>query len=315
MFDKHGRKRITLESLIKLEINGRRISTGRLAEESGEVKESIVDGHVIKYHFIDLRDISSKDSSLLPEEIPMEAVTIGHSSLLGKMISDEDIHPIRYLTVDSIDKCNNLHEIIDKKGILFLCMDTFNKVLLEPLAISQKVGTWTVGLVSNTSLRNLDNRFSGIDNLIVLNHSKVDQLNLWKMCKIIKTLWHACQHKGHICISAEDIEHFLTMGKIGFASVVEASGRNYLKLAIERAIFDFERSSNSSLSQIKIILLGVEVHPEARLYDEYRDVAESLLSVCHENTEMLQHLETNFRLKNAIVITLIGIPSCPPTVF
>ena len=44
MFDKHGRKRITLESLIKLEINGRRISTGRLAEKSGEVKESIVDG-------------------------------------------------------------------------------------------------------------------------------------------------------------------------------------------------------------------------------------------------------------------------------
>jgi hypothetical protein len=230
------------------------------------------------------------------------------------MISDEDIHPIRYLTVDSIDKCNNLLEIINKKGILFLCMDTFNKVLLEPLAISQKVGTWTVGLVSATSLRNLDNRFSGIDNLIVLNHSKVDQLNLWKLCKIIKTLWNACQHKGHICISAEDIEHFLTMGKIGFAGVVEASGENYLKLAIKRAIFDFERSSDLSLSQMKSLLLGLEVHPEA-LDEEYRDVAESLLSICHESTEMLCHLEINFRLKNAVVITLIGIPSCPPAVF
>jgi hypothetical protein len=307
MFDKHGRKRITLESLIKIEIDGRRISTGRLAEESGEVKETIVNGHVIKYHFIDLSDISSKDPSLLPEEIPMEAVTIGHSSLLGKMISDEEIHPIRYLTMDSIDKCNNLLEIIDKKGILFLCMDTLNETILKLLDISQKVGTWTVGLVSATSLHNLDNRFSSIDNLIVLNHSKVDQLNMWKMCRIIKTLWNACQHKGYICISAKDIEHFLSVGKIGFAGVVEASGENYLKLAIKRAILDFERSSSLNLSQMKSLLLGIEVHPEA-FDEEYRYVARSVLSVCHESTDMLCHLEINLRLKNAVVITLIGIP-------
>ncbi|MEW6571934.1 MAG: hypothetical protein AB1390_12330, partial [Nitrospirota bacterium] len=97
--------------------------------------------------------------------------------------------------------------------------------------------------------------------------------------------------------------------------VAKASGENYLKLTSKRAFFDFERSSNSSLSQMKGILLGVEVHPEAHLYDEYQNVAESVLSVCREDTEMLSHLEVNFRLKNAVVITLIGIPLCPPTYF
>jgi len=251
---------------------------------------------------------SLKEFFQVVEEIPAEAVMLGRSSILERLMAEENISAMRYFKMEALKETVQLKESIDKKGLLFLCMDKLDEDIRKVSAIAQELGTWTVGIAPPSSLLPEDIQSAeGIDNFISFKPDEGDELGDWKICKITKMLWHACQHIGLICIYATDIERLLHLGGVVHAGVGRGEGGNaHLKMALEMALFDFRRSGGIDFSGIKGVLLGVEMSPQDTDYD-LREVIDTGISAFGEDPLILVHAEINDKFKDSANVTIVGV--------
>lgn len=261
-----------------------------------------------------LRGLESEEANSLKEffqvveEIPAEAVMIGRAPILERLMAEENINAMRYLKMEALKEKVQFKEAIDKKGLLFIPIDKLDEEIRKVSAIAQELGTWTIGIALLSSLLPEDVQSAeGVDNFIFFRNEEGDELRDWKICKITKMLWHACQHIGLICIYATDIERLLHLGRVVHAGVGRGEGENaHLKMALERALFDFRRSGVVDFSEIKGVLLGAEICPKDTDYD-LREVIDTGISAFGEDPLILVHAEINDNFKDSAIVTIVGV--------
>src|SRR4030067_1320725 len=177
MFDQNGRKRIDIKSLLPAGTPYAGVCLGQsplLCEFIAVDQELLIQREAMRLMYW---DNFMAESHTLTDNFLVEA-------RLGSL---------QYLTLDSCKDSPRLEEIIAKKAILFLHIDTLNNMALlaKITSAAQEAGTWTVGIIPSSSLTHFMPYLSDkVDNIIAFNYTTIEKSDIWKVSKIIKSLWH-----------------------------------------------------------------------------------------------------------------------------
>lgn len=242
---------------------------------------------------------------------PFEVVTIGQLSLLVEAIAKQQIDSVQYLTLDSLKDFPRIEGLIANKGILFLHIDTSaDEFLLSKItSMAKKVGTWSVAIIpASCFMQPFPQLSTKVDNIISFNNTTTEKLDIWKVSKIIKALWHGCNGVvGLVCIDTKDIETFLIRGKVGRAGVAISYGKDCVKDALRKAVNDLDSFSTLDSSRKKSVFVSIEVEPEER-YDNVIDALNYfVLEHCGDEAEFLNDVYINSMLSDSAIATIIII--------
>lgn len=298
MFDKSGRKRIDIEYLLPAGTPFGAISLG----QSPFLSEFIAADQVLLIQ-LEARRLAILDDFMADSH-----------PITDKFISETRRGSLQYLPLDSFKDFSQTEEFIANKGILFLHIDPSpDEFLLSKISsAAQKVGTWTVAIISASCCAQPIPQFSTkVDNIISFNNTTIEKSDIWKVSKIINALWHGCKGGGLVCIDASNIEAFLRLGMIGHAGVAIAHGKDCVKDALRKAVYDLETFSTPDSSRKKGVFVSIEVNMEEK-YDNVIDTLRNFSREhCANTTDFFTDVYINTTLIDSAIATLIINDSDP----